>query len=98
MGEPPASTRIVGARLLALRTRAGLTQEVVCEAVQISESYLSRLEQGRYTSVTLDIAGRLARYYRVSLDYLVGRTSKESVEPNEQDVERYLPQVWTLVK
>jgi transcriptional regulator with XRE-family HTH domain len=81
MGEPRMPTRIVGERLLALRKDRGMSQEDVCEAVEITASYLSRLEQGRYTTVTLDVAGRLADYYEVSLDFLTGRSDTGSVHP-----------------
>jgi transcriptional regulator with XRE-family HTH domain len=83
MEHPPLQpVRLDGARLAALRERAAVTQEAVCNAVQITRSYLSRLELGQYTSVTLDVAGRLAQYYGVSLDYLCGRTAKETLDPD----------------
>jgi transcriptional regulator with XRE-family HTH domain len=83
MEESQSPLRLIGARLLALRERADVTQDVVCEAVSITKSYLSRLEQDRHTAVSLEVSGRLARYYGVSLDYLTGRTDKETLDPDD---------------
>lgn len=78
-GQPLQPVRLRGERLSALRERHRLTQEEVATVVGMTRSYLSRLEHGRYTSVQLDIAGRLAALYGVSLDYLTGRTDVEAV-------------------
>lgn len=80
MGDLPGPTRIHGERLVTLRGER--TQEEVCAAVGISPTYLSRLERQRHTSVTIEVVGALARFYGVSIDYLVGRTDKETLDPD----------------
>ena len=59
----------VAARLLALRKRRGLTQEVLGEQVGLSGSTIGDMERGR-TQITVGRAWVLANYFGVSVGTL----------------------------
>ena len=62
-------------RLYELRRARGLTQAAVAEELMCDQSLYSKYERaGR--SLPLELAAALARYYGVSLDYLVGLTEE----------------------
>lgn len=62
-------------RIRDLREDADLTQKQIAEAVFCDQSLYSKYERGE-RALPLDLAVKLADYYDVSLDYLVGRTDK----------------------
>ena len=62
----------VSAILRGLRARDGKTQEQVSEACGISKVALARYETGS-RKPRIEIASRLAEYYGVSVDYILGR-------------------------
>lgn len=69
----------IGSRLKDLRTQSGLTLDMVvydCDRkfhVEFTKGNLSRWERGvNYPSIIY--AACLAKYYNVSLDYLIGNT------------------------
>lgn len=66
----------VSAILRGLRARDGKTQEQVSEACGISKVALARYETGS-RKPRIEIASRLAEYYGVSVDYLLGKTISE---------------------
>jgi len=61
-------------RLVYLRRRQGLTQAKLAEKLCISRSCLSGIESGR-RDPNLDTLIRLADYFDVSVDYLLGRSN-----------------------
>lgn len=63
-------------RIRDLREDADLTQTQVSEFLLCDQSLYSKYERGeRY--LPLELAIKLADFYHVSLDYLVGRTDKK---------------------
>ncbi len=60
-------------RIRDLREDADLTQKQVAEYLLCDQSLYSKYERG-VRMLPLDLAVRLADLYKVSLDYLVGRT------------------------
>jgi transcriptional regulator with XRE-family HTH domain len=66
-----------GDKIAALREKRGLTQEDLAAKIGISRASLSHYEKNRrdpdYTTLT-----KLADYFRVSVDYLLGRTDDPS--------------------
>lgn len=70
----------ISARLRELRTIKGVSQDTVAEACAISRVGLARYETGQRVPV-VKIASRLAEYYGVSVEYLLG---KDSAEPQEK--------------
>lgn len=65
---------IVSDRLIELRERQGKTQEAVAEACNISRVTLARYENGTREPVAKNVS-KLAQYYGVTVDYLLGRES-----------------------
>ncbi len=62
-------------RIRDLREDADLTQKQISEIILCDQSLYSKYERGERV-LPLDLAVKLAEYYGVSLDYLVGRTDK----------------------
>ena len=79
-------------RLVYLRNRKRLTQKELAEKIKISETCLQNYEYGRRP--TTDNLEKLADFFDVSTDYLLGRTN-ESVPPpkNFVEVERALGEI-----
>ena len=70
-------------RLKQLRTQRGVTQGQVAEACGISPISLARYETGARTPTT-EILARLAVYYGVSMDYLLGcDPAPDTAQPTE---------------
>ena len=62
-------------RIRDLREDADLTQKQIAEVLLCDQSLYSKYERGERV-LPLDLAIKLADYYQVSLDYLVGRSDK----------------------
>ena len=60
-------------RIRELREARGLTQAAVAEVLMCDQSLYSKYERG-LRPLPLEAAVRLAEYYGVSLDHLVGLT------------------------
>ena len=61
--------------LRQLRLSRGVSQDVVAEACDISRVALTRYEKGQRVP-RIEIASRLASFYGVSVDYLLGNDSQ----------------------
>lgn len=72
--------KTLSANLLALRKKAGKTQQEVAAKVGMTAAALSAYETGK-KQPQLDYAVRLARYYGVTLDSLCGIEDANKVEP-----------------
>ena len=57
--------------LKLLRKRKGLTQQELADTVRVSSKTIRRLEGGEYTC-SVDKAKKLAGYFGVSIEYLLG--------------------------
>lgn len=66
------SETVINTRLKELREQRSVNQEVVAEACDISRVALTRYENGQRVP-RAQIAARLADYYGVTVDYLLGR-------------------------
>ena len=60
-------------RIRNLREDKDLYQKDIAELLQISQQYYSEYENGKRTFPIIHLI-KLAKYYNVSLDYLVGLT------------------------
>lgn len=58
-------------RLCARRKELGLSQIVVSNETEITQSNISKFEQGKLEP-SLETLGKLANYYQVSIDWLLG--------------------------
>ena len=63
-------------RIRDLREDSDLTQEQVAEILGVKQTTYSKYELGKIL-VPIDILSRLADFYQVSLDYLVGRSNRK---------------------
>lgn len=64
---------MIPARLKSLRIQHGVTQKAIAESIGVAPVTLQRFEYGT-VKPKLDTVERLADFFNVSLDYLVGRT------------------------
>lgn len=62
-------------RIRDLREDADLSQKQISELLLCDQSLYSKYERGERT-LPLELAIKLADFYHVSLDYLVGRTDR----------------------
>lgn len=64
------NTTACGKRVRQLRKQKNLTQLALCEKLNISETYLRKIESGE-RSASIDLYIEIAAFFRVSLDYLI---------------------------
>nr|DAU85573.1 MAG TPA: Repressor protein CI [Caudoviricetes sp.] len=62
----------IGDRIKSLREKRGVMQQDVCEALNIEQSTLANYENNRRVP-KVEILAKIAEYYNVSVDYLLGR-------------------------
>ena len=75
-----------GEKLKELRLQAGLTQKELGEQIKVTKSVISYYElQERYPSP--EILLKLADVFHVSVDYLLGRENKQSLDISNLDAE-----------
>lgn len=67
-------------RIRDLREDADLTQTQVAEILGIRQTVYSRYERG-FQTIPLEHLIKLADYYHVSVDYLLGRTNNPEISP-----------------
>lgn len=63
-------------RLKDLREDHDYKQKDIANLLDISQQYYSQYELGKYT-MPIELLIKLAKYYNVSLDYLVGLTNSK---------------------
>ena len=65
-------------RIQDLRTDADMSQKQLSEILHISQRSYSHYETGS-RNIPVEMLIRLANYYDISVDYLVGRTDKKQM-------------------
>ena len=65
-------------RIQDLRTDADLSQKQISEILHISQRSYSHEETGS-RNIAIEMLIRVASYYEISLDYLVGRTDNKKM-------------------
>ena len=65
-------------RIQDLRTDADMSQKQFSEILHISQRSYSHYETGS-RNIPVEMLIRLANYYDISVDYLVGRTDKKEM-------------------
>ena len=65
-------------RIQDLRTDADMSQKQLSEILHISQRSYSHYETGS-SNIPVEMLIRLANYYDISVDYLVGRTDKKEM-------------------
>ena len=64
-------------RIRDLREESDLTQEQIAKILMCDQSLYSKYERGE-RPLPLELAVKLADFYHVSLDYLVGRSNEKN--------------------
>lgn len=67
-------------RLKDLREDSNLTQAAIAELLHVKQNTYSQYENGQ-RQIPIDCLIRLARYYRVSTDYILGLTTEKRPYP-----------------
>lgn len=62
-------------RIVDLKRMTNINNKTIAEKAGISESLLSRIESGKQQSVSDDVVLKLAKFFGVSTDFLLGRTN-----------------------
>ena len=75
-----------GERLKTLRLRDGLTQNEIAKKLNISQQSYARWENGKITP-SLDKLTQIATTFRVSTDYLTGKSEKEKSDDSLNNIE-----------
>ena len=65
-------------RIQDLRTDADMSQKQLSEILHVSQRSYSHYETGS-RNIPVEMLIRLANYYDISVDYLVGRTDKKEM-------------------
>lgn len=71
------------ARIDELCKQNSISLNTLCVSTGISRSMLSELKAGRSKSISSDNLAKIADYFKVSTDYLLGKINSESEELNE---------------
>ena len=77
---------VIGSRIKHLRVQAGLTQRELSEQMHIGKSTLSQYELGD-RSPGIDMQQKFAKFFDVSLDFLVGLTDDRTPKPERASSE-----------
>lgn len=99
---------LIGNRLKKLRDEAGMGQKELCDLFNIEQSTLANYENNRRTP-KIDILLKIAKYFNVSTDYLLGITETklpygytllptESMKLNNEVPFRLNPQIFLHLK
>lgn len=77
-----------GERLKLLRKEKGLTQEQLASILQVERSSVGKYEGKTKIIPSDDVKKRIAEYFDVSVDYLLGRTDIRRIENKNQPTVR----------
>ncbi len=85
-------------RIRALREERGLTQKELAEAIGVDRTAIAKYESGA-SGAKSEMLGKLANYFDVTTDYILGRTNKKAPAPetqsrsDEEEIREYLQQI-----
>ena len=69
----------IGNLVCELRKEKGLSQKKLADAIGVSQAAIAKIEINR-NEATSDTIRKLAKYFDVSADYLLGLTSDDGAE------------------
>jgi len=69
----------LGARLKELRLKKGESLQSVADSIGVSKPHVWELERGSSKNPSLDLVTKLANYYSVSVDFLIGVEDSEDM-------------------
>ncbi|MER2047269.1 MAG: helix-turn-helix transcriptional regulator [Solibacillus sp.] len=76
-------SELLGKRLKALREKKGISQKFVATKIGVNNSTLSGYESG-YREPDGETLSRLADFYEVTTDYLLGRSNNSQLSSNTE--------------
>ena len=98
MKEARRPTPEIGMRMKELRESIGISQAVLAERINATQSSVNRYENGQ-SPPPLDYLRRFADFFDVSLDYIFCRTDKPqgttydfnpTITPDKEDMRRFI--------
>jgi len=81
---------IFALRLKELRTDKKISQEHLAKYLGMKRENISNYERGSVTNVNSETLDKLANYFNVSVDYLLGRTDNPNPIIKNKKTETYL--------
>ena len=75
--------KIIGKRIYTARKNKNLRQADVCNALHISQSTLSKIENGSYNNLTLEMINNLSDLFDVSVVWLTGLDTESDLTHEE---------------
>ncbi|MGN1135033.1 MAG: helix-turn-helix domain-containing protein [Oscillospiraceae bacterium] len=79
------SKEIFSKRLVQLREDRGITQQTLADDLKITRQSLSLYEKAERT-INIDLLVKIANYFDVSTDYLMGLSNNENNQKNMDDI------------
>lgn len=76
---------ILAERLHLLRTQANISQTILAESIGVSYHAISKIEN-KQRSASIEVILAIAKYFNVSVDYLIGRIDKPDFEKESNDL------------
>ena len=90
---------LFGKRLIETREKKGLSRKQAADELNIVPSTYLYYENGKRTP-DLDTIDRIAEYYNVSVDYLMGRTNKpteNTEEPTFEHLQKLKEKIYDMI-
>ena len=78
---------ILAQRLVQLREARGVSQQTLADALEITRQSLSLYEKAERT-INAELLAKVARYFSVTSDYLLGLSDAQSVDPDVQTAQK----------
>lgn len=79
----------LGAKLIELRQRAGLSLQEAADKLGTSKTHLWSLEKGQSENPSLELLTKLVNLYKVPIDYLAGTGPQEVMTPEGAQALRF---------
>lgn len=79
-----------------LRLKNGYTQDGLAEALELSRSSVSMYENG-HREPDFDILEKIADFFRVDIDYLIGHSVEQVINEDEKKIEPSYADVELLI-
>lgn len=75
--------KLIGKRISTARKNKNLKQSDICEVLHISQSTLSKIENGYYNNLTLEMINDLSDLFDVSVVWLTGLDTESDLTHEE---------------
>ena len=72
--------------ILSLCKQRGITPSAMCREIGIAKSLMTELKMGRSKQLSVPNAEKVAAYFGISLDTLLGKEPVQRREPTDQEI------------